>query len=666
MIDPFASLLQPVQLKTFRSIPCMRHLLIALFVLVSIATSAKEQPVITTISAVKVFLSGAEVTRTGKADLPKGTATLVFAGLSEEVDPSNIQVSGSGAFTILGVQHRLNYLEQQQDRAEVTVFKDRIATLEADIERENSLLEVVEKEDARLSKNEVVAGEQGLTLAQLQSINEYLRGRQESIAIKRIAIRHTITTLNEELGKVKLQLAQIQGKKTRPNSEVVVEVSANAAVSATLTLKYMVQSAGWSPTYDIRVADITKPMELTYKAQVYQSTGEDWDKVQLALSSGEPNRDAIMPTLYPWRLDFGTPRQAPVANVQPGFNPNVRDVRGIIRDASTGEPLPFVNVVLVDMNGQVINGTTSNIDGYYAIAVPVNGRNLRFELIGYGTQHMAITSGSMNVNMAENATQLSEVVIATGGTPASYGYVPGVQMKSVQRIRKRRGEQEALLFDKVELANASIAIGEVTERATSFEFAISVPYTIPSDGKNHQVGVQEQQLTSTYKYYCTPKLDLDAFLFAQVTGWEGLNLLAGPAYIYFEGTYVGESLLDLAGVGDTLDISLGRDQGVTVQRTKRKDFSQRQVVGGKRVESVGWEIAVRNNKAQAIDLVITDQYPLAARSEIEVKLDEAGGAAVNTEKGFLTWKVKVEPRTNQKWSFGYSVKVPKEQPVVLE
>ena len=74
----------------------MRHLLIALFVLVSIATSAKEQPVITTISAVKVFLSGAEVTRTGKADLPKGTATLVFAGLSEEVDPSNIRSVGAG------------------------------------------------------------------------------------------------------------------------------------------------------------------------------------------------------------------------------------------------------------------------------------------------------------------------------------------------------------------------------------------------------------------------------------------------------------------------------------------------------------------------------------------------------------------------------------------
>jgi hypothetical protein len=646
----------------------MRTLLVSLCILLSATTWAKEQPVTTTISAVKVFLSGAEVTRNGKAELLKGTATLVFAGLPEEVDPANIQVSGSGAFTILGVQHRLNFLEEKQDRAEVVELKDRIKVLEADIAREQSLLGVLDKEDARLAKNDVIAGDAGLSLEQLRSINDYLQSRQEALALKRLERQARIATLHEDLGKVKLQLAQVQGKKTRPTSEVVVEVSANAPVSATLTLKYMVQSAGWSPTYDIRVADITKPMELTYKAQVYQSTGEDWDKVQLALSSGEPNRDAIMPTLYPWRLDFGIARPASVANVQPGFNPNVRDVRGIIRDASTGEPLPFVNVILSDVNGQVINGTTSNIDGYYAIAVPVNGRNLRFDFIGFGTQQLAITSGSMNVNMAENAKQLSEVVIQGSRTSAEMRrLVPmdGVEMKRSSRIRKQRiefGEDEL-----EENVDATKTLAEsVTERATSFEFAISVPYTIPSDGKNHQVGVQEQELTSSYKYYCTPKLDLDAFLFAQVTGWESMNLLAGPAYIYFEGTYVGESLLDLAGVGDTLDISLGRDQGVTVQRTKRTDFSQRQVVGGKRVESVGWEIAVRNNKAQAIDLVITDQYPLAARSEIEVKLDEAGGAAVNTEKGFLTWKVKVEPRTNQKWSFGYSVKVPKEQPVVLE
>jgi uncharacterized protein (TIGR02231 family) len=257
----------------------------------------------------------------------------------------------------------------------------------------------------------------------------------------------------------------------------------------------------------------------------------------------------------------------------------------------------------------------------------------------------------------------------------SYMWAPGVQMKatsvetiSKRRIRRQKVEyEEEERFDMIENDKATTNLAPtVVQRTTSFEFPISVPYTIPSDGQNHLVGVQEEELTSTYKYYCTPKLDLDAFLFAQVTGWEGLNLLAGPAYIYFEGTYVGESLLDLNGVGDTLDISLGRDQGVTVQRTKRKEFCTRQVLGSKRVESVGWEIAVRNNKPQPVNLVITDQYPVPVRSEIEVKLDESGGAIVKADKGFLTWKVSVEPRTNQKWNFGYSVKVPKEQMVVLE
>ncbi len=652
-------------------------LLLLLFPL--LAARAAEKPVTTRITAVKVFLSGAEVTRTGKVDLVKGTTTLLFAGLSEEVDPANIQVSGSGAFTILGVQHRLNYLEEKQDRAEVTDLKARIKVKEEELARENSLLAVLEKEDARLAKNDVVGGQQGLSLDALSKVNEYLQARQEAIALKRLERQRTITGINEELGKLRLQLNQLQGKKARATSEVLVEVSANNAVDAGITLKYMVRSAGWSPCYDIRVADITRPLQLTYKAQVYQSTGEEWKEVALALSSGQPDKDAIMPELRPWRLDFGYAAQPAQ---QQAYNAGVRDVRGIVRDARTGEPLPFVTVGLLDQNGRVMNGTTSNVDGYYAIAIPTNGRTLQFTYVGYQAQNLGIYNGTMNVNLAPDQVSLQEVTIANGSaaqlTRNADGYLwqPGVQLnatsiKSVpsRRIRRQKinfeGESENL--DMAQNTTATTALAQtVVERTTSFEFAISVPYTIPGDGQNHQVGVQEQELQSTYRYFCTPKLDPDAFLFAEVTGWEGMNLLAGPAYIYFEGTYVGESLLDLGGVGDTLDISLGRDRGVTVTRTKRKELSARQVVGSKRVESVSWEIAVRNNKAQPVDLTLTDQYPVPVRSEIEVKLDENGGAQVNAEKGFLTWKVRVEPRTNQKWGFGYSVKVPKDKVVVLE
>jgi len=215
--SPFMDAYQAIVLH-----PMKRTSILVLLAFLAGTSFAAEQPVLTNISAVKVFLSGAEVTRTGKVELVKGTSTLLVAGLSEEVDPANIQVSGSGAFTILGVQHRLNYLEEKQDRGEVVDLKAKIEALEADIRKENSLLAVLEKEDARLAKNDVIAGQQGLDLDRLSKVNEYLLARQEAIALKRLERQAKITGLNEQLNKLRLQLGQLQGKRPRPTSEVVV------------------------------------------------------------------------------------------------------------------------------------------------------------------------------------------------------------------------------------------------------------------------------------------------------------------------------------------------------------------------------------------------------------------------------------------------------------
>lgn len=629
-------------------------------------------PVRSTVSAVTVFRSGAEVSRTASAELPKGTSTLVFTALSEEVDPATVQVSGTGAFTILGVQHRLDQEEKPEDQDEVTAIKARIKAMEAEITRENGLLVVLEKEDARLEKNNDIAGDQGLGLEQLRSVNDYLQQRQEAIALKRIERQARLAELKEQLSDLKLDLVKREGRKPRPTSRVLVEVSAAATVQATVTLTYQVRSAGWSPTYDIRVTDITKPLRLSYKAMVYQSTQEDWSKVKLTLSSGEPDKGALMPVLYPWRLDFGYPQPPPTTAIP--FNSSIRDVRGIVRDAATGEVLPFVNVVLLDASGNTLNGTTTSMDGYYAIAIPAEGRQLRFTYVGYTTQSVAITSGTQNMALAANVAELQEVIVQSRGARSEMRQQNAMSISSMPSRRIRRRDVDPIggmpaNYGDVSggVINATTAVGQqAVYRATTFAFPIAVPYSIPSDGQNHLVAISEQEMVGSYRYYCTPKLDPDAFLFAQATGWEDLHLLPGSAHIYFEGTYVGESLLDLTGVGDTLDISLGRDKGVSVQRVKRKDLSTRQVLGSRRVESVGWTITVRNHKDQPIALTITDHYPVPVRSEIEVRLDESGGAIVDAEKGFLTWRIDLQPRADRSLLFGYSVKVPKERQVVLE
>jgi uncharacterized protein (TIGR02231 family) len=213
---------------------------------------------------------------------------------------------------------------------------------------------------------------------------------------------------------------------------------------------------------------------------------------------------------------------------------------------------------------------------------------------------------------------------------------------------------------------SSLVANTVSQRTTTMEFAIDAPFSVPADGLAHTVSVNTNTIPATYVYYCTPKLDKDAFLYARTTGWEAMNLLAGEANIFFEGTYVGKSFLQLDQPRDTLDIALGRDKGITVERVKRKTTNDKAVIGSKRSVSVGWDITVRNTKAVPVTLELRDQYPLSPRSEVEVKLGDTAGAEVDEQKGFLTWKLALDPKATKKVGFSYAVKYPKDMPMVVE
>src|SRR5690554_3651924 len=117
-------------------------------------------------------------------------------------------------------------------------------------------------------------------------------------------------------------------------------------------------------------------------------------------------------------------------------------------------------------------------------------------------------------------------------------------------------------------------------------------------------------LPAFYQYYCVPKIDKDAFLIANIVDWEKYNLLEGEANVFFEDTYVGKTLMDVRYASDTLEISLGRDKKVSVNREKIKDYTAKQFIGNKKEETRAWKTTVKNNKNQAINMIILDQVPV--------------------------------------------------------
>ncbi|MBK6754077.1 MAG: DUF4139 domain-containing protein [Flavobacteriales bacterium] len=519
-----------------------------------------EKPVSSRITGAKVFLAGAQVSRSASTTVPVGSSLLVFTGLSQEVDPQSIQVTGKGGYTILSVNHRINYLTESPKKKEIEDMQARVKKLEKDWAYEKAMQDVWVNEEQLLGKNSSIGGQQnGLTAAQLTAVNDYVRERLKVTKTNWLAQQEKLTAIGEEADKLRQQLGQLQAQAPRPTSEIVVEIQSEAEVSATFTLGYFVRSAGWSPAYDLRAKGTGQPIELLMKAQVLNNTGEDWTKVDLALSSGNPTQGGVMPQLQAWVLE---------------------------------QPIML----------QTISGRR--------------------------------TKGSFDADMRS-------------APPTT------MDMGSVA--------------ERLEEVNATTEVNNtVVYRTTTVEFAIDAPFSVPADGVAHMVGVKTHNVPATYKHYCTPKLDKDAFLYARTTGWEDLNMLPGQANVFFEGTYVGQSFLDLSRPQDTLDISLGRDKGVVVERARRKGTDDKAIVGGKRTVTRGWDLTVRNTKATSIELEVRDQYPLSPRSEVEVKLEDAGGASVNEQTGALVWKLSIEPKGTKKLGFSYSVKHPKDEPVVVE
>jgi uncharacterized protein (TIGR02231 family) len=178
--------------------------------------------------------------------------------------------------------------------------------------------------------------------------------------------------------------------------------------------------------------------------------------------------------------------------------------------------------------------------------------------------------------------------------------------------------------------------------------------------------MEEYALPAQYEYYCAPKADKDVFLLANIADWEQYNLLEGEANIFFENTFVGKTILDVRYVSDTLNISLGRDKSVTVQREKVKDYTTKKFLSSKAEVTRDWKITVKNNKSQPINMVLFDQIPVSTVQEIEVTTEQLSGGELNKESGEVKWKFTLPPAKKNELELMYKVKYPKDRALTVE
>jgi uncharacterized protein (TIGR02231 family) len=505
------------------------------------------------VKSVVLYLDGVEYGHNLNLNLTAGRNLLIFDGLSAKLDPQSIRVSSSSEVSVLSVSSKIDYLVKNEEKPRVKSLRDSLNLITTKVQMLADEKESLTIEKDMLLKNQSIGGNQnGVSVTELQKAADFYSSRIFEINKRVSVIAQQTYDFTIVLANLSNELIELNAKIEYQRTQISVLVSVDRDVSVDLDLSYYVTDAGWAPYYELKSEEIGQPIDLVYRAKVFNNTDIDWNNVSMVLSTGDPTKSVTQPKLNPWKLNYEY--------------------------------------------------------------------EVNYE---FGDDQVSGIAGKTNLNDNYNFKQQEQSVVQKG----------------------------VVQYTTIEVSQLSV------------EFPIKAKYSIPSDSKPYIVDVSSYNLPATYKHICIPKEDKDAFLLARITGWEDLNLVEGPANVYFGGSYVGQSYIYTRNVADTLDLSLGRDNKVLVTRTKMKEFTDKQLIGTKRKETYRYQIVVKNNRKAPINIEIQDQVPVSENQEIEVNIDETSKADYNILSGICKWNFKIEPDKSENVSIQYTVKYPKNKTV---
>lgn len=369
----------------------MRRLLPATLGLVFITTlPVLAAPATTTISAdskiraVTVYPDRAQVTRVAPLTVTPGTYMVRFDRLPIDLQADSLRVRGEGTAKarIDGFELRTVYLGNSPDK-EVAALEARLVGLD---DRDRALTDERGIRERQLAVIKETADEAGASLAKqlaagkqkLQEWKELMtflaaQQTQETKAIQAIDLSRR--TLNNQRKAIREQLAKLKGFRRERVRQVPVMIEVTAPGTLSLALEYVIGNARWYPTYDARLNKAGDRLNWGYYGLVSQQTGEDWNDVEIKLSTALPAAGGQPPQPPSWFLYPFEPQRAKSSARRQAF------------DAPAGAPAPAMEAEAKDemdyanqqkpinqARAMVVNeGTSVTLQAQRAMTIPSDG-----------------------------------------------------------------------------------------------------------------------------------------------------------------------------------------------------------------------------------------------------------------------------------------------------
>lgn len=572
----------------------MKYSFLLLFFLpvFSFAQTVHSQDISSNIDEVKLYFTAGQMCHRESLQLKEGRNKLKFSGISAYADPQSIQFKGLGKYRLVSVSTEMDFLAAEQFNPRISVLKDLLEALQDELQFTKDQMDAYHAEKGVMNTNRDLGGDsENLSVEEIKAAATYFRERTFEINQELSKLRKVERRKLAEIQDMRAQLVELNYNENQRSNQVVVLLDMDEAATMQAELRYKVSDCGWAATYDLSARDVSRQIiNLKYKAQVYNNTGNDWENVVLTLSTADPKLSASAPRLSPWYLSENYAISGAIGKKK--YYAPVQSQQDYRQDAVSN-----------------LNWANDRVyDNYFESGSITQG----FDKSGYFDRSKSELGVKKDVN--------------------------------AQRVGMR-----------------SIDISEL-----STEFDVLDRFSCPSDMKPYIVDLKEVDLDATFSHITIPKLDRSAFLMANIVGWQDLDLIPGPTNVFFGGVYVGVSQIDTRNVSDTLRLSFGRDEKVTVMRKLKKEFTTKRTMGNYKKDAYMYEIAIRNNRSTPIDIEIFDQIPISQSNQITVNTSELSGGEKNDENGEVKWRLKVAANGVVSKEIGYSVKYPKNMRIEVQ
>jgi TonB-dependent SusC/RagA subfamily outer membrane receptor len=604
------------------------ELLVLLCVCWSTVKANDERNVVTgELETATVYRSGAELSHTAVALLRQGNNELIIDNIANQLDINSIRIKAPSSVTILSVEFSNNFLVSPEKTPRIHLLEDSLEKVNKEIDRLNMGLSNINDLTEVLKANRDIKGSQtGLSVTELMKLMEYYKTKSLELQNESFLLNDKVQKSKEKAGKIQNQLKEEEKKNTSSSGRLVLQLSAVMEGKYDFTVSYITSNAFWVPFYDVKVDNIKNPLQIVYKAKITQITGIDWKRIKLSLSTSMPSQWGNAPVFKAWSLSY--------------INP-VALLNGRLPGVAINNTIPSFQkdkLMKSELNEVAVTD-------YGTIRVRGN------KTISADNQPLYVVDGRIM-----NDNDFAKI------NPSAIKTLEVLKEASATSIYGARGANGVVV---VTLKDGLEDYISISDNALNVVYDIDMPYDVPSNGKLQTAVLHTFQVPANYKHYAVPKLDKEVYLLAEVPDWNKLNLLPGEANVILEGTYVGRSFIDPNSVSDTFNLTLGHDSRLVVKREKLVDFSSMKFLGSNKLQKFTYELTVKNNKKESVNLLLKDQFPLSTNKEIEVELTDSGNAEINNETGVLNWKITLAPGESKKVRFTYSVKYPKDKSLNL-